>query len=160
MTPGARPILWTQVTPGAPDYVTPAILEHELATSARALYDDEMKRTWDDIALLDERGVSPEAWQYLLPNAVNVRFTESGSLLDQHHKWTTRLCYNAQEEIWSTTLDEVRQVAERAPALSPFLLPPCGLRERAAQKPICPEGDRFCGVKVWRLPRSELLRVL
>lgn len=160
MTPGARPVLWTQVTPGEPDYVTPALLEHELATDARALYDDEMKRTWDDIAFLAERGVSPEAWQYLLPNAVNVRFTESGSFLDWHHKWTTRLCYNAQEEIWSTTLDEVRQVAAEAPALSPYLLPPCGLRERAGQSPICPEGDRFCGVKVWRLPRSELLRVL
>lgn len=160
MTPGARPVLWTQVTPGVPDYVTPQVFHHELAASAKQVYDDEMQRTWDDIAFLAERGVSEEAWQYLLPNAVNVRFTESGSLLDQHHKWTTRLCYNAQEEIWSTTLDEVRQVVEQAPALSPFLLPPCGLRARAGTKPVCPEGDRFCGVKVWRLPRSELLRVL
>ncbi len=160
MTPGARPVLWTQMTPGRPDYVTPAVLEHELAQGAKRLYDEEMQRSWEDIAFLAERGVSPEAWQYLLPNAVNVRFTESGSLLDQHHKWTTRLCYNAQEEIWRTTLDEVRQVAERAPELSAFLLPPCGLRDRAGQKPVCPEGERFCGVKVWRLPRNELLRVL
>ncbi|MGA1354868.1 MAG: FAD-dependent thymidylate synthase, partial [Candidatus Limnocylindrus sp.] len=160
MTPGARPVLYTQITPGKPDYVTPAVFEHDLARDAKARYDDEMSRTWDDIAALARGGARPEAWQYLLPNAVNVRFTETGSLLDMHHKWTTRLCYNAQEEIWRTTLDEVRQVSAKAPGLSAYLLPPCGLRDRAGQRPTCPEGERFCGVKVWRLPRAQMLRVL
>ena len=40
------------------------------------------------------------------------------------------------------------------------VLPPCGIRDRADIRPICPEGDRFCGVKVWRQKRSEYLRVL
>lgn len=160
MTPGARPVLWTHMVPGTPDYVTPRIFEHELAAEAKRRYDDEMQRTWDDIAFLAERDVSPEAWQYLLPNAVSVRFTESGSLLDQHHKWTTRLCYNAQEEIWAATLDEVQQVAERAPGIGRWLRPPCGIRERAGTTPYCPEGDRYCGVKVWRLDREDYLRVL
>jgi flavin-dependent thymidylate synthase len=160
MTPGARPVLWTHIVPGTPDYVTPRIFEHERAAKARERYDAEMQQTWDDIAWLAERGVSPEAWQYLLPNAVSVRFTESGSLLDQHHKWTTRLCYNAQEEIWYATLDEVDQVAEHAPAIGRWLQPPCGIRDRAGTRPTCPEGDRFCGVKVWRQERKDYLRVL
>jgi thymidylate synthase ThyX len=160
MTPGARPRLVAHMVPGKPDYITPAIFEHELASAAKQRYDDEMKRTWDDIAFLAERGVDELTWQYLLPNAVSVRFTESGSLMDQHHKWTTRLCYNAQEEIWTATLDEVKQVADQAPEIGQWLLPPCGLRDRAGTRPACPEGDRFCGVKVWRTPRDEWARVL
>lgn len=160
MTPGARPALAAQVVPGEPDYVTPLIFEHELAEEARQTYEREMERTWDDIAALDDAGVPAEAWQYLLPNAVTVRFSETGSLLDQHHKWTTRLCYNAQEEIWRATYDEVTDVAERSPAIGRWLTPPCGLRDRAQQRPTCPEGDRFCGVVVWRKPREQWLRVL
>jgi thymidylate synthase ThyX len=160
MTPGARPQLSCQQTPGEPDYIAPAIFQHELASDAKARYDDEMARTWDDIAALARGGAAPEAWQYLLPNAVAVRFSEAGSLLDLHHKWTTRLCYNAQEEIWSSTLDEVKQVSAKAPSLGRWLLPPCGLRERAGTRPVCPEGERFCGVKVWRLPPSEWARIL
>jgi hypothetical protein len=36
-------------------------------------------------------------------------------------------------------------------------------RARAGQKPICPEGERYCGVPVWRNydPKTlELRRVL
>ena len=89
-----------------------------------------------------------------------VRYTETGSLLDQHHKWTTRLCYNAQEEIWRATRDEVEQVAQRAPLLMEHLLPPCGQRCRAGVTPYCPEGERFCGLPVWKKARTEYLRVL
>lgn len=160
MTPGARPLLAAQVIPGEPDYVTPMIFGHALAGPAMARYGEEMARTWDDIQALDEAGVPAEAWQYLLPNAVSVRFTETGSLLDQHHKWTTRLCFNAQEEIWRATLDEVTEVAARAPHLGRYLLPPCGLRDRAGHRPTCPEGERFCGVVVWRQPKERWLRVL
>jgi flavin-dependent thymidylate synthase len=159
-TPGVRPALTRHIVPGLPDYVTPEIFEHELAEVALKSYRDEMDATWDDIKALAGAGVTPEAWQYLLPNAVKVRFTETGSLLNQHHKWTTRLCYNAQEEIWKATVDEVNQVREVAPTLGEHLLPPCGLRARAKAKPVCPERDRFCGVTVWRKPRAEWLRVL
>ncbi|MCC7072324.1 MAG: FAD-dependent thymidylate synthase, partial [Deltaproteobacteria bacterium] len=81
-------------------------------------------------------------------------------LLDQHHKWTTRLCFNAQEEIWRATTDELEQVAQRAPALVEHLQPPCGQRRRAGVTPFCPEGDRFCGQPVWQQARSQYLRVL
>jgi thymidylate synthase ThyX len=160
MTPGARPILWTQIDPHRVDYVLPIIFRENDAAEARDVFEQEMRDTFADAAFLADAGVSPEAWQYLLPNAVPIRFTETGSLLDHHHKWTTRLCYNAQEEIWRATLDEVEQVNEASPVVAEFLLPPCGQRLRAGVGPYCPEGERFCGQPVWSKPRSGYLRVL
>lgn len=160
MTPGARPVLWTQVIPGEADFVLPVILEEPDAERARHVYENEMRDVANDVLHFHEAGVPPEAWQYLLPNAVPVRYTETGSLLDQHHKWTTRLCYNAQEEIWRAAKDEVEQVAQRAPTLMEHMLPPCGQRCRAGVAPWCPEGERFCGQPVWKKARSEYQRVL
>ncbi len=160
MTPGARPVLWTQVVPGEADFVLPVILEEHDAEHARHVYENELRDVALDLAHFHDAGVPPEAWQYLLPNAVPVRYTETGSLLDQHHKWTTRLCYNAQEEIWRATKDEVEQVAQRAPSLMELMLPPCGQRCRANVTPYCPEGERFCGQPVWKKARGEFLRVL
>lgn len=160
MTPGARPVLWTQLEPGVPDFVLPVLLQEADAAQARAVFEAEMRAAFDDARVLAEGGATPEEWQYVLPNAVPVRFTETGSLLDLHHKWTVRLCYNAQEEIWRATLDEVEQVQDVSPAIAEFMLPPCGQRARAAVGPFCPEGERFCGQPVWRKARSEYLRVL
>jgi thymidylate synthase ThyX len=160
MTPGVRPLLWQHIDPRHPDYITPALLLEPDAAAARATYDGVMVETYADIERLVDAGVAPSVWQYLLPNAVPVRYRETGSLLDQHHKWTTRLCYNAQEEIWRASLEEVEQVAAVAPALMEYMLPPCGQRQRAGASPYCPEGDRFCGVPVWQKPRSSYLRVL
>jgi hypothetical protein len=160
MTPGARPRLVAHVVPGEPDYVLPVIFCEDDAAAARAAFEAEMRATFDDVAFLAARGAPAEAWQYLLPNAVPVRYSETGSLLDQHHKWSTRLCFNAQEEIWRATMDEVEDVAAAAPSLATWVLPPCAMRRRADVTPFCPEGDRFCGQPVWQKPRSAYLRVL
>ena len=55
-------------------------------------------------------GVAPELALYVLPNALAVRFEESGNLLDLLHKWTMRTCLNAQWEIWRASMDELEQV--------------------------------------------------
>ena len=106
------------------------------------------------------RGVGAEHALYLLPNAFPVRFEESGDLLFQHHKWTTRLCYLAQEEIWRASKEEVEQVGRLHPRLARHLLAPCGLRKEAGQKPFCPEGKRFCGVPVWNVKVEDYQRTL
>jgi flavin-dependent thymidylate synthase len=160
MTPGARPILWTHVIPGVPDYITPELFLHPEASEAKAIYDAEMTMAFNDIAFLTERGVSPLQWQYLIPNAFPVRYTDTGSLLDHHHKWTARLCYNAQEEVWRSALDEVTQVEALHPDIGKWLLPPCGLRSLAQNTPVCPEGQRFCGVPVWRLSKKDYVRII
>ncbi|MCC6272897.1 MAG: FAD-dependent thymidylate synthase, partial [Deltaproteobacteria bacterium] len=34
------------------------------------------------------------------------------------------------------------------------------IRKHAGVKPICPEGERFCGVKVWEKEIEDYRRVL
>ncbi len=157
MTPGSRPVLAAHLRE-EPDFVTPEVIRTDDA--AHAFYRETMARVWERIATLRRMGAPAEALVYLLPNAATVRFTESGDLLNLRHKHQMRLCYNAQEEIWRASVDEARQIREVLPALGRFLLPPCGVRALARQKPICPEGTRYCGVMVWKKDLSEYERVI
>jgi hypothetical protein len=50
-----------------------------------------MAGLWKRIERLMNEGVPEEFALYLLPNAVSIRFEESGDLLNFHHKWTKRL---------------------------------------------------------------------
>ncbi|MBX7245183.1 MAG: FAD-dependent thymidylate synthase [Candidatus Sumerlaeaceae bacterium] len=157
LTPGSRPILMRHYT-GRPDFVTPEIIRRD--DNAARRYNESMEATWDTINQLLRAGESPEDAAYLLPNAVNIRFTESGDLLNLHHKMAMRLCYNAQEEIWRASLEESLAIASENPNIGRWLLPPCSLRKHAGVKPICPEGDRYCGIPVWRLQLQEYERVI
>lgn len=158
LTPGSRPVLWTSYAGGAPDVVAPTLLAQ--SAEARAAFDASVQQSWADIDALLDAGVGHEQALYLLPNAVAVRLVESGDLQALLHKWTSRLCYNAQEEIWRASLDEVAAVAQVHPRLVAWALPPCGPRARAKTRPICPEGPRYCGVPVWKLERAAYERVL
>jgi flavin-dependent thymidylate synthase len=157
MTPGSRP-----ARPGylseEPDYIVPMLLSD--VPEALELYETTMRETWESIGELRARGVSDEFTAYLLPNAVAIRFTESADLLNLHHKFAMRLCYNAQEEIWRASLDEALQIRDVNPRIGPWLLPPCTLRHHAGVRPVCPEGDRFCGVVVWRMDAAQYRRAL
>ncbi|MFO0983681.1 MAG: FAD-dependent thymidylate synthase [Planctomycetota bacterium] len=157
MVPGSRPVLSRHLG-DAPDYVTPGLIASE--PRIRAHFDGIMQRLWADVAELRRLGASDEFALYALPNAIAVRFTESGDLQNLHHKWTSRLCYNAQEEIFAASLDEVQQVAAVHPEIARFLLAPCGLRVRAGIAPYCPEGERYCGVPVWKLKLDRYQRVI
>jgi thymidylate synthase ThyX len=94
-------------------------------------------------------GARPEQALYVLPNALAVRFEESGSLLHLLHKWTMRTCLNAQREIWEASMDEIEQVRAVHPQLVRHIGPPCFVRDQLV-RPRCTEGTRFCGVPVWR----------
>ncbi len=157
MTPGSRPVLMRHFT-GEPDFIIPEPVKQDESVMRR--YQDAMAESWQAVnALLDE-GESAEFAAYLLPNAVKIRFMESGDLLNLHHKMAMRLCYNAQEEIWRASLDEALAITAVNPEIGKWLLPPCGIRKHAGAKPICPEGDRYCGVPAWRLEREEYVRVI
>jgi thymidylate synthase ThyX len=84
----------------------------------------------------------------LLPNAKAIRLVETGSLLHLLHKWTMRTCFNAQEEIYQASMEELDQLRVAVPKLAKYIGPPCYLRAGIAT-PICTEGSHFCGVKVW-----------
>ena len=155
-TPASRPTLHAYLA-DAPDYVTPMLLTEP--GEAKALYDETMERTWEAIGRLRALGASDEFRAYLLPNAVTLRFTESADLAGLRHKLAMRLCFNAQEEIWRASLDEAEQVCEVEPRIGRWLLPPCGVRARAGARPVCPEGERFCGVLVWKKDLADYRRL-
>jgi len=149
MNPASRPML-TRVHTKDPDYHIPVVVEKN--EQAATLYRDTMKMLWDAKNRLIEMGVASEFACYLLPNAVNVRFTQSGSFLHLLHKWRLRLCFNAQLEIYDASRDEVEQVASVHPNLAKYIGPPCLNRKHHKFDRLegpCPEGTRWCGIPVW-----------
>ena len=157
MTPASRPILAAHFT-GDPDYVRPPLVDQD--DRVRAAYVSAMERAWEGMARLRALGVEEEFALYLLPNAAAIRFTESTDLLNLRHKLAMRLCYNAQEEIWRASLDEAIQIREVNPVIGRYLLPPCTLRLMAKTTPICPEGKRYCGERVWTYPLESYERLI
>jgi thymidylate synthase ThyX len=145
MVPGSRPLL-TFADTREPDYITPALLKEN--PRAKEIYERAMQDAWAAKNQLLDRGVPPEIALYLLPNAKAIRLVENGSLLHLLHKWTMRTCFNAQEEIYQASMDEIAQLREVHPGLSRYIGPPCHLRA-GITTPICTEGSHFCGVKVW-----------
>lgn len=145
MVPGSRPLL-TLADTRSPDYITPMLIREN--PRALEIYQQAMQEAWDAKNMLLDRGVPPQFALYLLPNAKSIRLVESGSLLHLLHKWTMRTCFNAQEEIYQASLDEVSQVSAAFPEIGHYIGPPCVLRA-GISTPICTEGSHFCGVKVW-----------
>ena len=146
MVPASRPLM-TFADTVRPDYVTPRLIAAN--PRARAVYDEAMREAWDAKNRLLALGVPIEFALYLLPNAKTLRFVESGSLLALLHKWTLRTCFNAQEEIYLASMDEIEQVRSAHPRLGRHIGPPCVIRNGLIS-PRCTEGTHFCGVPVWR----------
>jgi len=145
MIPGSRPLL-TLADTREPDYITPALFRDN--PRGKEVYDRAMQDAWHTKNQLLDRGVPQEIALYLLPNAKSIRLVESGSLLHLLHKWTMRTCFNAQEEIYQSSLDEIAQLRQVHPQLTKYIGPPCYLRA-GVTTPICTEGSHFCGIKVW-----------
>jgi thymidylate synthase ThyX len=145
MVPGSRPLL-TLADTRQPDYILPLLVANN--PRAKVVYERAMQEAWAAKNQLLDRGVPVEIALYLLPNAKSIRLVESGSLLHLLHKWTMRTCFNAQEEIYQASMDEIAQLREVQPELSRYIGPPCHLRA-GITTPICTEGSHFCGIKVW-----------
>jgi thymidylate synthase ThyX len=146
MVPGSRPLL-SRTVPAGVDVVEPDLIREDPAS--HAIFRGACEAAWDARSRLLALGETPETALYTLPNAVAVRFEESGSLLHLLHKWTMRTCLNAQREIFDASIDEIRQVAAVHPSLARHVGPPCFVRSGLA-RPRCTEGNHFCGVPVWR----------
>ena len=147
-TPGSSPVLTAHLRQ-QPDVMVPWAIQQN--AEAQRVYTQAIQTMWDAKNALLAADVNPEVALYLLPNSHHVRFYESGSLLNYYWKWIKRLCLDAQREISETAWQEVRQVREVHPTIGRYVDgPPCVMRNRAGSKPICPEGDRYCGIPVWR----------
>ena len=153
--PGSRPLL-SRTVPGHVDVVMPELIRDD--PGCASLFRETAEAQWDARERLLALGVEPELALYVLPNALAIRFDESGTLLDLLHKWTMRSCLNAQREIWQASMDEIEQVRAVHPSLMEHVGPPCVVRNGRA-RPRCTEGSHFCGVPVWR-SFPEIKRVL
>jgi flavin-dependent thymidylate synthase len=145
MVPGSRPLLTLSDT-REPDYITPMLLNEN--PRAKEIYDRAMQEAWQAKNALIDRGVPAEQALYLLPNAKSIRLIETGSLLHLLHKWTMRTCFNAQEEIYQSSIDELSQLRKVHPEIARYVGPPCYLRANITT-PVCTEGSHYCGIKVW-----------
>jgi len=145
MVPGSRPLITLSDT-REPDFITPMLLDGN--PRAKEVYERAMHDAWNAKNELLDLGVPAEIALYVLPNAKAIRLFESGSLLHLLHKWTMRTCFNAQEEIYRASMDELAQLREVHPQFARYIGPPCYVRA-GITTPICTEGSHFCGVKVW-----------
>jgi len=155
MVPGSRPLL-SRTVPAAVDVVEPRLVRDH--PRAHALFREAVEDAWDVRARLLALGVSPENALYVLPNALAVRFEESGSLLHLLHKWTMRTCLNAQSEIWEASMQEIAQVRAVHPQLVRHVGPPCFVRSGLVS-PRCTEGTHFCGIPVWKTFPETVRRI-
>ena len=72
----------------------------------------------------------------------------------------THTCHLAQEEIYQASMEELEQVREVHPRLVRYVGPHCvtrkGLVPEKEKEGPCPEGSRWCGVRVWQnFPRVK-----
>jgi len=145
MVPASRPLM-TLTDTRRPDFITPPLVEAN--PEALTVYQEAMERAWSAKNRLLEMDVPLEQALYLLPNAKALRFHESGNLLYLAHKWVMRTCFNAQDEIYQASMDELEQLRAVHPRLARHMGPPCALRYQRTT-PTCTEGDHFCGIPVW-----------
>ena len=147
-TPSSSPVLLAH-NRRDPDVIIPWAIARN--PEALAEYNATIAEMWSAKNDLLDAGIDPQWALYLLPNAHQIRFYESGTLLTYFWKWIKRLCYDAQREIFETANDEIEQVRQLLPEIGRYVDgPPCVMRSRSGTSPICPEGERFCGVPVWR----------
>jgi thymidylate synthase ThyX len=146
MVPASRPLM-SFVDTAQPDFVTPRLIAAN--PQAAEAYARAMRAAWDAKNRLLALGVPLEFAMYVLPNAKTLRMVESGSLLALMHKWLMRTCFNAQEEIYLASMDELDAVRKLHPRLARFIGPPCVVRNGLIA-PRCTEGTHFCGIPVWR----------
>jgi thymidylate synthase ThyX len=146
MVPASRPLM-TFADTARPDYITPRLIAAN--PRAKAVYECAMQEAWAAKNRLLQLGVPLEFALYVLPNAKTLRMIESGSLLALLHKWTLRTCFNAQEEIYLASMDEIAQVRAAHPRIGRYIGPPCVVRNGLVS-PRCTEGSHFCGVPVWK----------
>jgi thymidylate synthase ThyX len=152
MVPASRPMM-TLADTVAPDYVTPRLIRQNPA--ALDVYEAAMADAWTAKNRLLALGVPLEYALYVVPNSKALRMVESGAFIALQHKWTLRTCFNAQEEIYLASMDEISQVKSIHPHLGRHLGPPCVLRNKIVS-PRCTEGSHFCGVPVWNsFPNAE-----
>ena len=153
-SPGVRPAIKENFSQR---YYTPPIIANN--PKAKALYDKSHERMYSFFKEQSEVLGFGEAI-YALYNSQKIDLIERNDFTSFHHKAQMRLCYNAQQEIFDVVYKQVQQLHAMGVKGSEKFLPPCTIRAQHGIRPICPEGDRYCGVKVWKLDFSDYERTI
>jgi hypothetical protein len=135
------------------DYYIPQIIQKNSLVLER--YKQIIEKTYDFFEKQVKKIGFDEA-VYALPNAHLIEIIERNDFAAFHHKAQMRLCYNAQQEIFDAVYDQVSQLRASGVRGATKFLPPCSIRSDAGIFPICPEGPRFCGTKVWKKDFDEI----
>jgi len=135
-------------------YTPPIIAKN---AEALALYERSINESYDFFEAQREKLGFGEA-AYALSNAHEIELIERNDFTSFHHKAQMRLCYNAQEEIFDVVYEQALQLRAMGVAGAEEFLPPCTTRFKMKIRPTCPEGDHFCGIKVWKLDFNEYKR--
>ncbi len=129
------------------EFYTPKIIEN--SPEVKDIYLKSMRESYNFFK--EERGnIGFSEAIYSLPNSHLIEIVERNDWSSFQHKSQMRLCFNAQEEIYDLTYKQVKKLRELNVEGSENLLPPCSIRYQKKLYPICPEGNRFCGIKVWK----------
>jgi len=151
-SPAVRPALESLY---ARRHYTPPIIAKN--AEALAIYEAAIARSYTFFEeQCDAIGFGEAA--YALSNAHEIELVERDEFTSFHHKAQMRLCYNAQEEIFDIVYAQVKQLRSLGVAGAEALLPPCATRFAMGIRPTCPEGDHFCGIKVWKLDFNDYKR--
>jgi len=137
------------------NYYTPPIIEKN--QKAKELYDKTMRLSYSFFEEQENKLSFGEAI-YALNNAHKIEILERNDFSSFNHKAQMRLCYNAQEEIFDITYKQVEKLREKNIKGIDNFMPPCVLRQKLNIRPTCPEGDHFCGIKVWKLKFEDFKR--
>lgn len=151
MTFGATPSL-ENLYSGKADYISPLVVRENL--ELKTIYDAIVSKEFENVSTAIEMGIPKEYALLLLPNALTVRLTESGTLYDWVIRWKERLCYLAQEEIFFVSADQAEQALKFIPEAKDAFLAKCGIRNKAGLGK-CPEKGRWCGQPVFNMHIEE-----
>jgi flavin-dependent thymidylate synthase len=93
---------------------------------------------------------------YFYPNALMFELIEKNDFSNFAHKAKLRTCLNAQEEIRILTEEIIDTLIGHDVEEAAEFVPPCVSRFRNNVRPICSEGKRFCGIKVWKREKYNI----
>ncbi len=138
-------------------YYTPPLIKNN--AKALAIYEKAHQRMYAFFKEQAELLGFGEAI-YALYNSQLIDVIERNDYTSFHHKAQMRLCYNAQQEIFDIVYEQCSQLHAMGLKGSEKFLPPCTIRKAQGIHPVCPEGDRYCGVKVWKLDFKDYERII
>ena len=138
-----------------PDFYIPNIIKKN--QRALDIYKEANEQSYQFIENQRE-SVDKSDLVYALLNSHNIEIIENNDFNSFNHKAQMRLCFNAQEEIFDIVKEQVAQLREHNICNIDKYMPPCYLRAKDKIHPICPEGSRFCGKKVWKMDFKDLKR--